>query len=68
MRIALITEYYFPHLGGVTEHVHHLAERFTAQGHHVVVVTAAMDGQGPDAPFVRRIGSADPDCLKTQRE
>ena len=66
MRIALVTEYYYPHLGGVTEHVHNLALQFQRQGHPTIVVTARMR-QPPhpdtgmdeeDPPFVYRIGTS----------
>jgi len=64
MRIALVSEFYYPHLGGVTEHVHNLASHLNRAGHETVVVTARMarparadDLQGEeDPPFVRRIG------------
>jgi phosphatidylinositol alpha-mannosyltransferase len=65
MRIALVTEYYFPHLGGVTEHVYNLARLLNDWGHPTTVITANMPvpsrGADPeenyeDAPFVRRIG------------
>jgi len=39
VKVALVTEFYYPHLGGVTEHVHHLARYLTARGHGVRVVT-----------------------------
>ena len=39
MKIALVTEFYYPHLGGVTEHVFHLARFLTGRGHNVRVVT-----------------------------
>ncbi|MEP7176071.1 MAG: hypothetical protein ABI860_05915, partial [Gemmatimonadales bacterium] len=42
VRIALVTEFYYPHLGGVTEHVHNLALQFQRQGHPTIVVTARM--------------------------
>src|SRR2546422_7503138 len=58
MRIALVTEFYYPHLGGVTEHVHNLALEFRHRGHEVTVVTANMDGQGRDPEFVRRVGTS----------
>jgi phosphatidyl-myo-inositol alpha-mannosyltransferase len=58
MRIALVTEFYYPHMGGVTEHVHNLALEFRRRGHHVVVITANMDGQGPDPDWVRRVGTS----------
>src|SRR5260370_24737859 len=58
MRIALVTEFYYPHLGGVTEHVHNLALEFSSRGHEVTVVTANMAGQGRDPEFVRRAGTS----------
>lgn len=67
MRIALVTEYYYPHLGGVTEHVHNLALQLERQGHGAVIVTSHMavparamdlpEAEG-DSPFVRRIGTS----------
>lgn len=67
MRIALVTEFYFPHLGGVTEHVHNLAKRLISLGHHAIIITSLMastgDGvdaemPGADGPIVRRIGTS----------
>src|SRR5512143_1556865 len=58
MRIALVTEFYYPHLGGVTEHVHNLALAFQRLGHEVIVVTADMGDATHDGPFVRRIGKS----------
>lgn len=67
MRIALVTEFYYPHLGGVTEHVHNLAKVYNAAGHPTIVVTSRMTmPQGtPDAheyqkdeEFVRRVGTS----------
>src|SRR5437899_913168 len=58
MRIALVTEFYYPHLGGVTEHVHNLALEFRRRGHDAIVITANMKGQGSDPPFVRRVGTS----------
>src|SRR4051812_49671395 len=60
MRIALVSEYYFPHLGGVTEHVHNLAITLRAQGHHPIVITANMkdppNGEAePDAEWGHRL-------------
>jgi phosphatidyl-myo-inositol alpha-mannosyltransferase len=65
MRVALVTEYYFPHLGGVTEHVYNLAKLLNHWGHPTIVITAHMTvpsrdadtgEDDEDAPFVRRIG------------
>src|SRR5256712_11950620 len=58
MRVALVTEFYYPHLGGVTEHVHHLALELRRRGHEATVVTSNMTGQGEDPPFVRRLGTS----------
>jgi phosphatidylinositol alpha-mannosyltransferase len=58
MRIALVTEFYYPHLGGVTEHVHHLATEFRRQGHETVIITSRMSGEHHDGPFVRRVGTS----------
>jgi hypothetical protein len=39
LRIALVTEYYYPHLGGVCEHVHFFAREARRRGHHVAIIT-----------------------------
>jgi phosphatidylinositol alpha-mannosyltransferase len=58
MRIALVSDFYYPHLGGVTEHVHNLAVQYNRMGHHAIVVTSNMKDQGADPEFVRRIGTS----------
>ena len=67
MRIALVTEFYYPHLGGVTEHVHNLAVQFQRAGHPTLVVTSHMapparghdlSHDAADPPFVRRVGTS----------
>jgi phosphatidylinositol alpha-mannosyltransferase len=58
MKIALVTEYYFPHLGGVTEHVENLAQQFRCRGHEITIITARMRGQGTDPDYVRRVGTS----------
>src|SRR5438128_1579679 len=58
MRIALIAEDYYPQLGGVPEHVHHLALQLNAWGHDTTVITSHMRGAQGDAPFVRRVGTS----------
>ena len=42
MRIAIVTDYYYPQLGGITEHVHGQATHLTARGHDVTVVTGHL--------------------------
>ncbi len=56
MRIALTTEFYYPHLGGVTEHVHNLAMALRRLGHDVIIVTANMGDTSHDDGNVHRIG------------
>jgi len=55
LRIALVTEYYYPHLGGVCEHVHFFAREARLLGHHVDIITSNLDGAVPE-PGVIRIG------------
>jgi phosphatidyl-myo-inositol alpha-mannosyltransferase len=42
VRIAIVTDYYYPQLGGITEHVHGQATHLTALGHDVTVVTGHL--------------------------
>jgi phosphatidylinositol alpha-mannosyltransferase len=58
MRVALVSEFYYPHLGGITEHVHNLALQLSRLGHEVILVTSRMTGAGGDPPFVRRLGTS----------
>ena len=58
MRLVLVTEFYYPHLGGVTEHVHHLALELRRRGHDVTILTSHMKGEGVDPPHVRRVGTS----------
>jgi phosphatidylinositol alpha-mannosyltransferase len=54
VKIAMVTQSYYPQLGGVTEHVHHLSRELRQLGHRVIVITAGPgDGDGHD---VLRIG------------
>ena len=55
LRIALVTEYYYPHLGGICEHVHYFAREARARGHHVDIITSDIPGTPPQ-PHVIPIG------------
>jgi phosphatidyl-myo-inositol alpha-mannosyltransferase len=55
LRIALVTEYYYPHLGGVCEHVHFFAREARRRGHHVDIITSNLAGAEPQ-PHVIRLG------------
>jgi phosphatidylinositol alpha-mannosyltransferase len=62
MKIGLLGENYYPTLGGVQEHIHHLARQLIAAGHQVRVLTGLplVDRwRGPpDEPWVVRLGPA----------
>ncbi|HEX6967153.1 MAG TPA: glycosyltransferase family 4 protein [Gemmatimonadaceae bacterium] len=59
LRIAHVTEYYYPHLGGVCEHVHFFADAARQRGHHVDIITSHMRGVGP-RPHVIQVGRSQP--------
>ncbi len=42
MRIAIVSSYYYPQLGGITEHVHGQASELARRGHEVTVVTPRL--------------------------
>ena len=62
MKVALLAENYFPTLGGIQEHVHHLALTLVRNGHDVRVLTGSPGccaWKGPrDQPWVKRLGRA----------
>lgn len=47
MRIGIITQAYYPVLGGVTEHVWHLGTELQRRGHQVTIVTGGMPKRLP---------------------
>ena len=59
LRIALVTEYYYPHLGGICEHVHFFAREARRRGHHVDVITSHIPG-AEEQPHVIRLGRSQP--------
>lgn len=44
MRILMITDFYWPYVGGVEEHVRRLSQALVARGHEIGVVTLHRDG------------------------
>jgi phosphatidylinositol alpha-mannosyltransferase len=44
----MVSQSYYPSLGGVTEHVHHLCEALRTQGHQVTIITAGPHNNGED--------------------
>lgn len=59
-RIALVTSSYLPHLGGVEEHVYHLAAELARRGHDVTVWSADRHAR-PTGP----VGAAPVRYLRT---
>jgi phosphatidyl-myo-inositol alpha-mannosyltransferase len=67
LKIAIVTEYYYPLIGGITENVHHTAAKLRAMGHTVKIITSRASRSGlpaseevPDAADVIRIGHSMP--------
>jgi len=52
MKIIIVTEYYYPVLGGISEHVHHTAMELNRRGHDVVLMTSNLGrlAVAPDTP------------------
>lgn len=59
MKIALVSEYYYPVLGGITEHIHYLAQTLGNRGHDVTVITHNIkprsDHHYPDEPLTYKV-------------
>jgi phosphatidylinositol alpha-mannosyltransferase len=54
MKVAMVTQSYYPSMGGVTEHVHYLSKALCALGHEVRIITSGPDHNGDDS--VIRLG------------
>ena len=59
LRVALVTEYFPPHVGGIGEHVLHLAREARRRGAHADIVTSNLPDARPE-PGVIRIGESAP--------
>ena len=42
MRIAIVSEHYYPQLGGITEHAYGQASEFARRGHEVTLITPRL--------------------------
>jgi phosphatidylinositol alpha-mannosyltransferase len=68
LQIAIVSDYYYPMLGGITEHVQGQGAELVRRGHEVTVVTPRLarvpklvDGYNREPPFeVVRVGRAFP--------
>jgi phosphatidylinositol alpha-mannosyltransferase len=57
LRIALVTDVYYPHVGGIQEHIYHLGLELKRRGHVVKIITgAAGNNEAPGEIDVIRIG------------
>ncbi len=57
MRIGIVTEYYRPWPGGISEHVYHEALELRRRGHKTIIITGPASGQRPqDEVGVLRVG------------
>ncbi|MBL6634022.1 MAG: glycosyltransferase family 4 protein [Thermoleophilia bacterium] len=54
LSIAMVTEYAYPVLGGVSEHVHFLSRELARRGHDVTVVTGNVGDAGETAELDRQ--------------
>lgn len=59
LRIGIVTEYYYPHLGGVCEHVHFFAREARRRGHAVEIITSRLPAARAE-PDVIRVGRSVP--------
>lgn len=59
-RILQVADVYYPHPGGIPEHIKHLSEELMARGHHVDILTANFSKKNfptwDDPPNVIRVG------------
>lgn len=57
MKICLVSDVYYPHIGGVPEHIYHLSINLKRLGHEVRILTASYGDNGHfDSLDVVRIG------------
>ena len=45
LKVGIVTEYYYPLLGGISENVHHTATELRARGHSVTIITSTPPPQ-----------------------
>ncbi len=46
LNVGIVTEYYYPLLGGISENVHHTATELQARGHDVTIITSRPPANG----------------------
>ena len=60
LKLGIVTEYYYPLLGGISEHVHNTAVRLRKKGHCVKIITSKPQWaeNGASSPGVIRVGQS----------
>ena len=61
-KIGIVSEYFYPHLGGITEHVYYSAKEFLKRGYEVVLLTGyegeAIDVEIPSGLRIIHLGKS----------
>jgi phosphatidylinositol alpha-mannosyltransferase len=65
LNIGIVTEYYYPLLGGISENVHHTGKELMARGHRVTLITPEPRANGhqftiPNGIPITRVGRSVP--------
>ncbi len=61
MKIGMVSEFYYPHPGGISEHIRCLSRELARRGHDVVVITGSMPPGGMEpGPRTVRLGRSVP--------
>ncbi|MBN2170417.1 MAG: glycosyltransferase family 4 protein [Candidatus Krumholzibacteriota bacterium] len=61
MKIGMVSEFYYPQPGGISEHIRALSRELRLLGHEVAVVTSHISGEVPERdPRVLRLGRSLP--------
>lgn len=61
LKICLVSDVYYPHPGGISEHIYHLAQHLRQRGHTVKILTADYgDNKAFTHPDILRVGRAVP--------
>ena len=55
LKVAIVTEYYYPLVGRITESVHHTDAKLRALGHAVEIVTSRVPTNGLRADLYEEI-------------
>ena len=59
MKIGIVTEYYYPTLGGIQEHVHHFAVAARRVGHDIRILTPHVRDELASVPSGSWTGARD---------